>query len=73
VDEHVRAENEHELDGTMATLNETPYFKFNSEEFGGRDSVRGFYAKLFQGFPDFHVDVTAEFLRQGDGLSFLFA
>jgi hypothetical protein len=27
VDEHVRAENNHELDGTMATLNETPLFK----------------------------------------------
>jgi hypothetical protein len=24
VEEHVRAESEHELDGTMATLNETP-------------------------------------------------
>jgi hypothetical protein len=27
VDEHVRAENEHELDGTMATMNEAPTFQ----------------------------------------------
>jgi steroid delta-isomerase-like uncharacterized protein len=58
VDEHVRAENAHELDGTMATLNEAPLFKLNSEEVVGRDGVRVFYADLFQGFPDFHIDVT---------------
>jgi steroid delta-isomerase-like uncharacterized protein len=58
VDEHVRAENEHELDGTMATMNETPLFKLNNDEVSGRDGVRAFYADLFQGFPDFHIDVT---------------
>jgi steroid delta-isomerase-like uncharacterized protein len=58
VDEHVRAENEHELDGTMATMNEAPLFKLNNDEISGRDGVRKFYADLFQGFPDFHVDVT---------------
>jgi steroid delta-isomerase-like uncharacterized protein len=58
VEEHVRAENNHELDGTMATLNETPLFKLNDEEVVGHDGVRGFYADLFQGFPDFHIDVT---------------
>jgi steroid delta-isomerase-like uncharacterized protein len=58
VDEHVRAENNHELDGTMATLNETPLFKLNNDEVVGLDGVRAFYASLFQGFPDFHIDVT---------------
>jgi steroid delta-isomerase-like uncharacterized protein len=58
VDEHVRAENEHELDGTMATMNEAPLFKLNNDEISGRHGVRKFYADLFQGFPDFHVDVT---------------
>jgi steroid delta-isomerase-like uncharacterized protein len=58
VDEHVRAENNHELDGTMATLNETPLFRLNDEEIIGNDGVRGFYADLFRGFPDLHLDVT---------------
>jgi steroid delta-isomerase-like uncharacterized protein len=57
VDEHVRAENAHELDGTMATLSETPLFKLNNDEVVGRDGVRTFYADLFKGFPDFHIDV----------------
>jgi len=57
VDEHVRAENEHELDGTMATMNEAPLFKLNNDEISGQDGVRKFYADLFQGFPDLHVEV----------------
>ena len=56
-DEHVRAENNQDLDGTMATLNETPLFKLNDEEIAGHDGVRGFYADVFRGFPDVHVDV----------------
>jgi steroid delta-isomerase-like uncharacterized protein len=58
VDEHVRAENAHELDRTMATLNETPLFKLNDKEVVGHDGVRAFYADLFQGFPGLHIDVT---------------
>jgi SnoaL-like polyketide cyclase len=42
----------------MATMNETPLFKLNNDEVSGRDGVRAFYADLFQGFPDFHIDVT---------------
>ena len=58
VDEHVRAENAHKLDGTMATMNEAPLFKLNNDEVSGREGVRAFYADLFQGFPDLHIDVT---------------
>ena len=54
VDEHLRVENAHDLDATMATLNETPQFKLNNDEFGGQDSVRAFYASLFTGFPNLH-------------------
>jgi hypothetical protein len=48
VDEHLRAENNHELDGTMATLNEAPLFKLNNDEISGGDGVRKFYADLFR-------------------------
>jgi steroid delta-isomerase-like uncharacterized protein len=58
VNEHVSAENNHELDGTMATLNEPPLFKLNNDEVVGLDGVRAFSADIFRGFPDFHIDVT---------------
>jgi steroid delta-isomerase-like uncharacterized protein len=61
VEEHVRAENAHELDATMATLNETPYFKLNNDEFGGQDGVRAFYASLFTAFPDLYIEVTRRY------------
>ena len=54
VDEHMRAENEHDVDRTMATLTESPDYKFNDEEFGGHESVREFYSDVFQCFPDMH-------------------
>jgi hypothetical protein len=53
VDEHVRAENNHDLDGTMATLNETPLFKLNDEEIAGHDGVRGFLLTYSGAFPTF--------------------
>ena len=62
VDEHMRAENEHDVDGTMATLTESPAYKFNDEEFGGRESVRAFYAEVFQGFPDMHYEVVDRYV-----------
>jgi steroid delta-isomerase-like uncharacterized protein len=62
MDEHFRAENAHELDATMATLNETPQFKLNNDEFGGQDSVRAFYASLFTAFPDLHFEVTRRYV-----------
>jgi len=58
VDDHVRIENEHNLDALMGTLNDTPTFKLNNDEIGGHENVRAFYAELFQGFPDFHIDVA---------------
>ena len=58
VDEHVRAENEHDVDRTMATLAGSTDYKLNDQEFSGRDSVRGFYAEVFQGFPDLQNDLT---------------
>jgi SnoaL-like domain len=62
VDEHVRAENAHELDATMATFNEAPDSKVNNDEFSGRESVRAFYADVFTGFPDLHLEVTQRYV-----------
>ena len=61
VDEHMRAENEHDVDRSMATLTESPDYKFNDEEFGGHESVREFYSDVFQGFPDMHYKVVGRY------------
>ena len=52
------AKNEHELDGTMGTMNEAPYFRLNNDEISGREGVRTVYADLIRAFPNFHADVT---------------
>jgi hypothetical protein len=63
VDERVKAENAHELDETMATLNEAPLLKLNNDELIGHEGVHGFYAELFQGFPDLHIDAPESMRR----------
>jgi steroid delta-isomerase-like uncharacterized protein len=61
VNEHICAENAHDVDRTMATLAESLDFKFNDEEFGGHESVREFYSDIFQGFPDMHYKVVGRY------------
>jgi len=59
VDEHVSLENEHNLDGIMATFGETA--RYDDEpwdaHYMGREEVRAFYAELLQAMPSLHIDV----------------
>jgi steroid delta-isomerase-like uncharacterized protein len=59
VDEHVRLENEHDLDGIMRTFGEAA--RYDDEPWGahynGRQEVRAFYAQLLHAMPDLHIDV----------------
>jgi steroid delta-isomerase-like uncharacterized protein len=59
VEEHVREENQHDLDGIMATFGKDPWYDNEpvGEYHDGRDSVRGYYEDLLHALPDFHVDV----------------
>ncbi len=57
VEEHIRTENNHDLNGIMATFGETPYFVLNNEHHNGHEAVHAFYAELLQGFPDLHIEV----------------
>ena len=61
VNEHMHAENAHDVDRTMATLTESPDYKFNDEEFDGHESVGEFYSDVFQGFPDMHYKVVGRY------------
>jgi steroid delta-isomerase-like uncharacterized protein len=59
VDEHVRHENRHDLDGIMATFGAAARYDDEpwDEHHTGRDGVRGFYADLLRAVPDFQIDV----------------
>jgi len=59
VEEHVQQENQHDLDGIMATFGEDPWY--DNEPVGdhheGRGGVRAHYEELLRALPDFHIDV----------------
>jgi len=59
VDDHIRFECAHELDGLMATFGSDPEWHNQAGEqvLRGHDAIRGFYGELFRGFPDFRLEV----------------
>jgi steroid delta-isomerase-like uncharacterized protein len=59
VEEHVRLENQHDLDGIMGTFGETARYDDEPWEahYVGWQEVRGFYAQLLRAIPDLHIDI----------------
>jgi steroid delta-isomerase-like uncharacterized protein len=59
VEEHVRLENRHDLDGIMRTFG--PAARYDDEpwdaHYVGRDRVRMFYEQLMQAMPDLQIEV----------------
>jgi steroid delta-isomerase-like uncharacterized protein len=59
VDEHVRRENRHDLDGIMKTFGAAA--RYDDEpwdaHYVGRDGVRAFYSDLLRALPDLQIDV----------------
>jgi steroid delta-isomerase-like uncharacterized protein len=43
VEEHIRAENAHDIDGLMKTFGERPTFVLNGDTFTGQESIRALY------------------------------
>jgi steroid delta-isomerase-like uncharacterized protein len=66
VEEHVRLENEHNLDGIMATFGESARYDDEpwSAHYIGRGQVRQFYAQLLRAVPDLHIDVRCRHAAQ---------
>ena len=58
VEEHVLAENRHDVDATMGTFGETASFQMNAEPLPGRAAVTAFYTELMQAFPDLRIEIT---------------
>jgi steroid delta-isomerase-like uncharacterized protein len=59
VEQHVRFENAHDLDGLMSTFGASGFYADEpwSEHHEGLDAVRGYYQDLLRAAPDFHIDV----------------
>src|ERR1043166_957286 len=59
VDEHIRCENPHDLDGVMATFGMDACY--DDEPWGdhrtGRDGVRSYYTELMRALPDLAIEV----------------
>jgi steroid delta-isomerase-like uncharacterized protein len=56
VNEHIAAENRHDIDATVATFHR-PRYEVNGEESDGEGAVRDLLQELMAGFPDFQVEV----------------
>ena len=64
VQQHVEAENRHDVEATIATF-DRPRYEVNGEPSDGEAAVRELLQGLMTGFPDFHVGV--EKLHHADG------
>ena len=57
VNEHIEAENRHDVGGTIATFHEHARYEVNGETSDGDGAVRELLQELMAGFSDFHVEV----------------
>jgi steroid delta-isomerase-like uncharacterized protein len=59
VEQHIRLENAHDLEGVLCTFGETARYEDEawSEKYSGREGVRLFYEQLMRAVPDLEIDV----------------
>jgi steroid delta-isomerase-like uncharacterized protein len=55
VNEHIDAENRHDVEATIATFH-SPRYEVNGEPSEGEDAVRDLLQELMTGLPDFHAE-----------------
>ena len=64
VEQHIRLENQHDLEGVLSTFGDT--VRYDDEPWGdhysGRDGVRKFYTQLMQALPDLEIQVQSQHL-----------
>jgi len=60
VEEHVRLENAHDLDGVIATFGDSARYDDEpwNTHYEGRDQVRSFYAQLMAALPDLSIEIV---------------
>lgn len=64
VEEHIRLENAHDLEGVLATFGDTA--QYDDEPWGehhkGKDGVRSFYSSLMKALPDLEILVQKRYV-----------
>jgi steroid delta-isomerase-like uncharacterized protein len=60
VEQHVRLENEHDLEGVLRTFGDTARYEDEAwgEHYQGGDGVRLFYEQLMRALPDLEIEVV---------------
>lgn len=69
VEEHVRLENAHDLDGLMSTFGPSGFYDDEpwAEHHQGLDAVRSYYQDFVRASPDFHIEVKRHHITD-DGI-----
>jgi steroid delta-isomerase-like uncharacterized protein len=62
VEQHIRLENEHDLDGVLTTFGEVARYDDEAwgEHYEGRNGVRLFYEQLMKALPDLEIEVQRQ-------------
>jgi steroid delta-isomerase-like uncharacterized protein len=64
VEEHIRLENQHDLEGVLRTFGDTA--RYDDEpwdaHYAGREGVRRFYEALMRALPDLQIDVQHRYV-----------
>jgi len=66
VEQHIRLENEHDLEGVLATFGDTARYDDEpwGEHYTGRDGVRLFYEQLMSALPDLEIEIRRRYVTQ---------
>lgn len=65
VEEHIRQENNHNLDGVMSTFGKDPYYEDTpwNQRFEGFEGVKKFYQQFIKALPDFRIEVRNRYVN----------
>jgi steroid delta-isomerase-like uncharacterized protein len=66
VEQHVRLENEHDLEGVLDTFGDTAQYDDEpwGEHYNGRDGVRLFYEQLMKALPDLEIEIQRRHITE---------
>jgi steroid delta-isomerase-like uncharacterized protein len=66
VEQRIRLENEHDLEGVLRTFGDTARYDDEpwGEHFSGRDRVRLFYEQLMKALPDLEIEVQHQHVTE---------
>lgn len=64
VEQHVRLENEHQLEGVLGTFGESAQYQDEAwgDNYPGRDGVRSYYEGLMAALPDLEIKVRQQYV-----------